>query len=310
MSNFLYNDQYNENKKTLSSWMALKGTYWACGTKAYHQLPPGWFGSCYLAWLTPAVRITKSLPQGCLRNRRESPNLSSQEQAARATLENPLTVGKLIGCSVVGIIPLITGPTISCVGRYTLRLQAVVEVLALETETAITSLGNAIKTVAQNQDNLQQMVIQNRLAIDYILASEGGACAVIGQECCTYVNSTFKLVEEQVNDALAHAAKAAEVAFVPKDSSADWFAWLDPRGLFKGLLGKIMSALCMILILGLSLYVIAQLILCCVKLCVKKAEQTISKISKETVKQMMVEFKENEIKQEKLWTDLCQIEIE
>ncbi|XP_006018380.1 syncytin-2-like [Alligator sinensis] len=239
--------------ETNTTWVALKGTYWVCGTKAYHQLPPDWFGSCYLAWLTPAVRITKSLPQGRHRNRRESPNLSSQEQAAQATLEtykNPLTVGKLIGCSAAEIIPPRTRPAMSCVGRYTLQLQSVAEILALETETAINSLGKNVKSVAKHEESLRQMVIQNRLALDYVSASEGGACAVIGRECCTYVNSTYKLVKDHINNAMVHADKAVEVASIPKDSSADWFPWLDPRGLFKGLLGKIMFALCMVLILG------------------------------------------------------------
>lgn len=94
----------------------------------------------------------------------------------------------------------------------------------METKTAIGSLGKAIKTVAKNQENLRQMVIQNRLALDFVLASEGGACAVIGQECCTYVNSTFELVEDQVNDAMVHAEKVAKAAFVPQDTSADWFS--------------------------------------------------------------------------------------
>ncbi|XP_059570933.1 endogenous retrovirus group 3 member 1 Env polyprotein-like [Alligator mississippiensis] len=298
---------------SFSNNQALQGTYWVCGTKAYHQLPPNWFRTCYLAWLTPPVRATKVLPPGHHRNKRESPKRADREQDAIATLEsykNPLTVGKLIGCSVAGIIPLITGPAISCLGRYTLRLQAVVEILAQETETAIASLGNAIKIIAGNQDNLRLMVMQNRLALDYVLASEGGACVVIGQECCTYVNSTFELVENQVNNAMVHAAKAAEAAFIPKDSSVDGFAWLDPRGLFKGLIGKIMSALCIVLILGLSLYVIVQLVLCCTKLCVKKSERTLSSISKETVKNMVLELRNNEIEIAKLWTDLCQIEIE
>lgn len=71
-----------------------------------------------------------------------------------------------------------------------------------------------------------------------------------------------------------------------------------------------MSALCMVLILGLSLYAIVRLVLCCMKLCVKKAEQTISTISKETVKQMILELKKSDIEEEETWTGLRQIKLE
>ncbi|KAG6924591.1 endogenous retrovirus group PABLB member 1 Env polyprotein [Chelydra serpentina] len=29
--------------------------------------------------------------------------------------------------------------------------------------------------------------LQNRQALDYVLASQGGVCALVGSECCTYV---------------------------------------------------------------------------------------------------------------------------
>jgi hypothetical protein len=32
------------------------------------------------------------------------------------------------------------------------------------------------------------MVLQNRTALDMITASQGGTCAMLGKECCFYVN--------------------------------------------------------------------------------------------------------------------------
>ncbi len=33
----------------------------------------------------------------------------------------------------------------------------------------------------------KMMILQNRVALDYILATQGGACTIIGPECCTGV---------------------------------------------------------------------------------------------------------------------------
>lgn len=88
---------------------------------------------------------------------------------------------------------------------------------ATRREALVASL--LLKTLAEDQERLRQMPIQNRLALNYVLASEAlCACAVISEECCTDANSSFDLVNSYVNDALVHAAKAT---YVPKDTSAD-----------------------------------------------------------------------------------------
>lgn len=34
---------------------------------------------------------------------------------------------------------------------------------------------------------IRQTVLQNRMALDFILAEKGGTCAIIDTECCTYI---------------------------------------------------------------------------------------------------------------------------
>ena len=34
---------------------------------------------------------------------------------------------------------------------------------------------------------MRKVVIQNRMALDILTASEGGACAIIKAECCVYI---------------------------------------------------------------------------------------------------------------------------
>jgi len=50
----------------------------------------------------------------------------------------------------------------------------------LANDTAL-ALGNITNTLASHKI----MILQNRVALDYILASQGGACTIIGPECCT-----------------------------------------------------------------------------------------------------------------------------
>ena len=44
---------------------------------------------------------------------------------------------------------------------------------------------------------LRTMTMQNRIALDMILAAEGGTCAVIGKECCTYISDNSEKKEKK-----------------------------------------------------------------------------------------------------------------
>lgn len=47
----------------------------------------------------------------------------------------------------------------------------------------------------QNEiDDIKRMALQNRMALDLILASQGGVCEVIGTECCTYISDASSAV--------------------------------------------------------------------------------------------------------------------
>ncbi|CAM5173193.1 unnamed protein product [Eretmochelys imbricata] len=73
-----------------------------------------------------------------------------------------------------------------------MRLQGVLEMMANTTTDALVDL-------ATEQKKLRQMVLQNRLALDILLASHGGTCALIGQECCVYVPDVYNTTWERAN---------------------------------------------------------------------------------------------------------------
>lgn len=71
-----------------------------------------------------------------------------------------------------------------------IRLQAVLEIITNETAAALNLL-------AKQGTNLRAHVYQNRLALDYLLATEGGVCGKFNlSNCCLEVDNTGKVVEE------------------------------------------------------------------------------------------------------------------
>ncbi|XP_059586414.1 syncytin-1-like [Alligator mississippiensis] len=196
-----------------SNLAALKGQYWVCGSHAYHKIPAKGKGICYPAMLKPSTSFATHLPRGRWRNKRD---LQESCDIVDKYQKTPLTKGVLVGCSLAGILP---GVGTACLGRLTLRLQAVIEIMAHEFSEGHKELSKAVAALADTQEELRQMVIQNRIALDFLLAAQGGACAVIGPECCIWVNSSFTIVQTHLNDAAVHIQKAEDIAKIPKDTS-------------------------------------------------------------------------------------------
>lgn len=40
--------------------------------------------------------------------------------------------------------------------------------------------------------------LQNHMALDYLLASQGQRGAIIGQECCTYISDGFQVQQTEI----------------------------------------------------------------------------------------------------------------
>nr|AGI61272.1 envelope protein ENVV1 [Pithecia pithecia] len=66
------------------------------------------------------------------------------------------------------------------------------------------STGDAISKLKASLDSLANVVMDNRLALDYLLAEQGGVCAVINKSCCTYVNNSGA-IEEDIKKIYDHA---------------------------------------------------------------------------------------------------------
>ncbi|CAM4577455.1 unnamed protein product [Caretta caretta] len=163
----------------------LFGVYWVCGNKAYLALPPSWSRSCYLAWLESPVVYRTCLSKGKIRNVR-----GAEEDANDS---RPLTWCALNDWTgaCAGFVFSYEGATWH-IGEGVMRLQGVLEIMANTT-------ADALVFFVWMPNLPRQMVLQNRLALDILLASQEGTCALIGQECCVYVPDVYNATWERAN---------------------------------------------------------------------------------------------------------------
>ncbi len=78
----------------------------------------------------------------------------------------------------------------------------------------VLALGNIKDTLASHK----MMILQNRVALDYILATQGGACTIIGPECCT----GLWIQQELEQNPTRHSWSFSKLHQMTEDNSS-WF---------------------------------------------------------------------------------------
>ena len=153
-----------------------KGVYWICGMKAYEVLPVGWSGRCGLGHVIPAMRVLTTPPEVRIVKR----DLYTHTQT-------PWT--RFFGA-------LVPSYGVMAALDQIRDLSHAVEDLANTT-------ANGMSMLSQEMTAVRMMTLQNRAALDYLLASQGGTCAVIGTECCTFIpdhNATIQEITNHLNN--------------------------------------------------------------------------------------------------------------
>ena len=62
-----------------------------------------------------------------------------------------------------------------------------VDALTNFTQQALQDSQKAISALNAEQAQVRKVVLQNRLALDILTASQRGICAIIHTQCCTYI---------------------------------------------------------------------------------------------------------------------------
>lgn len=147
---------------------ALRDFVCVCGKYVYQVLRPGWCGKCFMAKLLPHVRIVQNLtdrdnnfyvPFTPYRHRRETIRISPKQKF------------------LSGFFPW----------YGSINNAHKINELALEIENLTALITSGFNTLSVETQALRNVALQNRMALDMLLASQGGVCHIIGSECCTYI---------------------------------------------------------------------------------------------------------------------------
>uniref|UniRef100_A0A8C0VCN9 ENR1 protein n=1 Tax=Cyanistes caeruleus TaxID=156563 RepID=A0A8C0VCN9_CYACU len=207
-------EYWDDPARTNKGWEAPDGIYWICGKKAYSELPKKWKGSCTLGIIRP---FFFTLP------RTESKLLGAplfeilNRQKRELKRELPMAGGnqkwKEEEWPAERIIKYYGPSTWANDGSWgywtpiyllnrLIRLQAVVEVVSNHTS-------EALELLVKQHSQMRAFVYQNRLALDYLLAEEGGVCDKYNEsECCMEIDDYGETIK-------GLAAEIKKVAHVP-----------------------------------------------------------------------------------------------
>ncbi|KAG7999569.1 Syncytin-2 [Nibea albiflora] len=223
--------------------ISVTDALWLCGDSLWAQLPPHWSGTCALVYLTPTLQLYDKLSYTI----HHYPQFRAKREATGMTSEGTKFLG--------GIVPW-WGTVNNAHNIDKLHVQ-------LENLTGIISDGFAALTpwVAATRATL----IQHRIALDLLLAAQGGLCHVIGEKCCTYIpdiTGNMSMTVNHLNDLLAKMKKD-DVTLGTGWNWWDWFSW-------EGWKGKILALVTPIAAILVLLCVCTTFVIPCIRSSVTK----------------------------------------
>jgi len=146
------------------SWQAPpdSGIFWLCGTKAYKALPLAWGGICALGVLTSDLQIhPKVLPKDTW----HMTYINRWRRNLNPLIERPTGFHSLLRWFIPSL-------EVSELEKAILNISG-------ETEKLANSTAHGLLTLQKVVSEFSKITIQNRMALDLILASQGVVCTIL-----------------------------------------------------------------------------------------------------------------------------------
>uniref|UniRef100_A0A670ZB44 Envelope glycoprotein n=1 Tax=Pseudonaja textilis TaxID=8673 RepID=A0A670ZB44_PSETE len=198
-TNLFWADHYSLENAT----EAPPGVHWICGDVAYSSLPTNWRGACTLGVINPSFfMMPLNIPQTMNANQWQGRRLKADYKIGDWKDDEwpPERIIHYYDPAMWAVDGSWGYRTPIYMLNRIIRLQAVVELIANET-------AQSLRTLAVQQKKFRDAIYQNRLALDYLLATEGGVCGKFNfTNCCLEFDEVGEIIEQRARriEALAH----------------------------------------------------------------------------------------------------------
>uniref|UniRef100_UPI00358EA2DE uncharacterized protein n=1 Tax=Myxine glutinosa TaxID=7769 RepID=UPI00358EA2DE len=226
--------------------VAPHGTMFVCGNKAYPYLPDNWGGRCYLGSVFPEMEMRQHLH-----------NTPALIRTQRSTYWNDDGTTTLHGADWEKAVSFFFPWAGTVMSSYR------IDKIALILETVANATATAHDEMLDTVVHLRTMVMQNRVALDMLLAERGGVCGIIEGKCCTFIPDPSQGVSAAIIT-LRESAHSLTRDRMDREASHQWLTdW------FKGWTGTIvkwvLTALAIVLGIVVCCVIIKALVLACVR---------------------------------------------
>uniref|UniRef100_A0A3P9D8D4 Uncharacterized protein n=1 Tax=Maylandia zebra TaxID=106582 RepID=A0A3P9D8D4_9CICH len=201
--------------------------YWMCNNTLRVALPVNWTGTCGLVTL-------------------------AQELLIQQTSDLELKAQGEISAGFVSLIPHIQ------VNKNVAWINYV-----YYNQQRLTNLTNtALKALGEQMSATSLMTMQNRMALDMLLAEKGGVCAMFGDVCCTFIpNNTAP------NGSFTQAMNKLEALQIELRANAGHGQWIDKW--LQDTFGKWKELIVAFVTIVACIILFLMIIACCVVPCVR-----------------------------------------
>ncbi|XP_034005616.1 uncharacterized protein LOC117497720 [Trematomus bernacchii] len=215
--------------------------YLVCGNRAYGCMPYDTFdGTCYLAYLIPLIRKV------------ETEEIAAIFPALHRT-RRTITTGQRLASAFL-----------PWYGIYVSQQEIIA--LSKVVEKHLNVSNTAMLAEHKELQEVRTVALQNRMALDLLLAAQGGTCKVIGSECCSFISDATPEVMDMAHDTARGIKELHET---------HGFAFGDLTGTFGSWGGGIVK-----FIVTISVFILGVLILIiCLVTVVKLVLRKITKVA-------------------------------